>query len=77
MSALSDLMNCGETWAEDRARYALEVSNAVKSGDMSSDEGQEILKDLEETTRLEEQSSNNQVRAALLEAIIIAAKAMA
>ena len=77
MSVLSDLINCGETWVEDRAKYALEVSEAVKSGDMSADEGQEILRNLEETTRLEEQSANNQVRAALLEAIITAAKAMA
>lgn len=77
MSILSDIINCGETWAEDRAKYAVEIQEAVKSGKMSADEGKEILRDLEETTRLEEQSANSQVRAALLEAIITAAKAMA
>mgnify|MGYP006289395231 CR=1 FL=1 len=77
MSILSDIINCGETWAEDRAKYAVEIQEAVKSGQMSADEGKEILRDLEETTRLEEQSANSQVRAALLEAIITAAKAMA
>ena len=77
MSTLSDIVNCGQTWAEDRAKYAIEVSEAVISGDMSVDEGQEILKDLENTTMLAEVSANNQVRAALLEAIILAAKAMA
>jgi len=77
MSLLSDIINSGQQWAIDRANYAVQVSEAVASGQLSAEEGKEILADLISTEKLEESANNAQLRAALVELVTIAAKAMA
>ncbi len=66
MSALAELMNSGNTWAAERARYALEVHEAVGSGQLSPSEAKEILQDLISTDKLEEEAADQQARAALV-----------
>ena len=66
MSALAELMNSGNTWAAERARYALEVHEAVGSGQLSPSEAKEILQDLISTDKLEEAAADQQARAALV-----------
>ena len=66
MSALAELMDSGNTWAAERARYALEVHEAVGSGQLSPSEAKEILQDLISTDKLEEAAADQQARAALV-----------
>jgi len=66
MSALADLMNSGNTWAAERAHYALQVHEAVGAGQLSASEAKEILQDLISTDKLEEAAADQQVRAALV-----------
>ena len=66
MSVLSELMDSGNQWAADRARYALEVHEAVGAGQLSASEAKEILQDLISTDKLEEAAADQQARAALV-----------
>ena len=66
MSALAELMNSGNTWAVERAQYALQVHEAVGSGQLSASEAKEILQNLISTDKLEEASADQQSRAALV-----------
>jgi polyhydroxyalkanoate synthesis regulator phasin len=66
MSALAELMNSGNTWAAERAQYALQVHEAVGSGQLSASEAKEILQDLISTDKLEEAAADQQTRAALV-----------
>ena len=66
MSALAELMNSGNTWAAERARYALQVHEAVGAGQLSASEAKEILQDLISTDKLEEAAADQQARAALV-----------
>jgi polyhydroxyalkanoate synthesis regulator phasin len=66
MSALAELMNSGNTWAAERAQYALQVHEAVGAGQLSASEAREILQDLISTDKLEEAAADQQARAALV-----------
>jgi polyhydroxyalkanoate synthesis regulator phasin len=66
MSALSELINSGNTWAAERAQYALQVHEAVGAGQLSASEAKEILQDLISTDKLEEAAADQQARAALV-----------
>ena len=66
MSALAELMNSGNTWAAERAQYALQVHEAVGAGQLSASEAREILQDLISTDKLEEAAADQQTRAALV-----------
>ena len=66
MSTLSELMNSGNTWAAERAQYALQVHEAVGAGQLSASEAKEILQDLISTEKLEEAAADQQARAALV-----------
>ena len=63
---LRAVMNSGQPWAADRATYALQVHEAVGAGQISADEAKEILADLVSTEKLDEASSDMQLRAALV-----------
>jgi polyhydroxyalkanoate synthesis regulator phasin len=66
MSALTELMNSGNTWAAERAQYALQVHQAVGAGQLSPSEAKEILQDLISTEKLEEAAADQQATAALV-----------
>ena len=66
MSVLSELITSGDQWAAERARYALEVHEAVGSGQLNPSEAREILQDLISTEKLEEAAADQQARAALV-----------
>ena len=63
---LVDLMNSGNQWAAERAQYALQVHQAVTSGQMSQDEAKEVLQDLLNTQVLAELAAEDQAKAALV-----------
>lgn len=62
---LHDLISSG-SWAAERAQYALQVDEAVKSGQLSPSEAKEILADLISTEKLDEASADQQARAMLV-----------
>ena len=66
MSALAELLNSGNTWAAERASYALQVHQSVGAGLISGSEAKEILQDLISTDKLEEAAADQQARAALV-----------
>jgi polyhydroxyalkanoate synthesis regulator phasin len=66
MSVLTEVMNSGNTWAAERAQYALQVHEAVGAGQLSASEAKEILQDLISTDKLEEAAADQQARAALV-----------
>ncbi len=66
MSVLAELINSGNTWASERAQYALQVHEAVGAGQLSASEAREILQDLISTDKLEEAAADQQARAALV-----------
>lgn len=62
-----------EPWAAQRAQYALEICQAVSTGQMSADEGQELMRDLVRMDRLDSESSDMQLKTALVTAVYLAA----
>jgi hypothetical protein len=63
---LAEVMNSGQPWAIQRAQYALQVHEAVGAGQLSPSEAKEILADLINTEKLESESADQQLRAALV-----------
>jgi len=66
MSVLTEVMQSGNTWAAERAQYALQVHEAVGAGQLSASEAKEILQDLISTEKLQEAAADQQLTAALV-----------
>jgi polyhydroxyalkanoate synthesis regulator phasin len=66
MSVLTEVMQSGNTWAAERAQYALQVHEAVGAGQLSPSEAREILQDLISTEKLQEAAADQQLTAALV-----------
>jgi polyhydroxyalkanoate synthesis regulator phasin len=62
---LIQVAQSGDQWAAERANYALQVHQAVTSGQMSTDEAKEVLQDMIATQQLQEQANADHVKAAL------------
>jgi hypothetical protein len=62
-----------EPWAAHRAQYALQIVEAVNAGEMTPDEGQELMRDLVRMDRLDSESSNMALKTALVTAVFLAA----
>jgi len=62
---LIQVAQSGDQWAAERAQYALQVNQAVQSGQMSKDEAREVLQDMIATQQLQEAAQADQVKAAL------------
>lgn len=63
---LHEVINAGQPWATERAQMALQVQEALQTGQMSPDEAREILADLINTEKLEAEGADMQLRAALV-----------
>ena len=66
MSVLTEVMQSGQPWADERAQYALQVHESVGAGLLSSSEAKEILEDLISTEKLQEAAADQQLTAALV-----------
>jgi polyhydroxyalkanoate synthesis regulator phasin len=65
-NVLQEVINSGQPWAAERAQYALQVHEALRTGQISESEAREILGDLINTEKLEAESADQQLRAALI-----------
>jgi len=62
---LQQVASSGDSWAAERAQYALQVSQGVSNGQLSPGEAKEILQDMIATQQLQEAAQVDQVKAAL------------
>ena len=65
-NVLTEVMNSGQPWAAERARYAMQVHEAVGAGQLSPSEAKEILQDLISTDKLQDAAAEQQAVAALV-----------
>jgi hypothetical protein len=63
---LHEVVASGQSWAAERAQYALEVHAAVGAGQLGASEAREILQDLINTDKLDEEAADQQLRATLV-----------
>jgi polyhydroxyalkanoate synthesis regulator phasin len=62
---LIEVAQSGDQWVAERAQYALQVEQALRSGQMSPAEGKEILQDMINTQNLQEEANADHMKAAL------------
>ena len=62
---LNQVASSGDSWAAERANYALQVSQAVGAGQLGASEAKEILQDLINTQQLQEAAQADEIKAAL------------
>lgn len=65
-NVLHEVMQSGQPWAAERAQMALQIAEAVQTGQMSQDEARELLADLVNTDKLNADATDQQLRAALV-----------
>ena len=63
---LVNIVNGGQSWAADRANYALQIHSAVISGQCSREEATELLKNLIASQELAEAATDQQMMAMLV-----------
>ena len=63
---LHEVVTSGQSWAVERAQMALQVHEAVGAGQLSASEAKEILQDLINTDKLDQEAADQQLRAALV-----------
>lgn len=71
---LQELAQSDRPWAAKRAAYALQIIEGVNSGQVSFEEGQELMKDLVRADHLDAEADDLALRTALVTAVYVAAK---
>jgi len=71
---LQFLSTCGRPWAEQRAQFALEITNALQRGEISESEYQALMADLINSDRLNAEADDMDVKNLLVSCIMIGAK---
>lgn len=65
-NVLHEVINSGQPWAAERAQMALQIAEALKTGQIHPDEARALLEDLVNTEKLEADGADIQLRAALV-----------
>lgn len=73
---LEELKSCGRPWAERRAAMALRIQEDLALGRIDRDEAQELIEDLQRTDRIDREADSIELKAALISALALAAKAI-
>jgi hypothetical protein len=68
------LSTCGKPWAEQRAQWALQLTEQLQSGEISESEYQELMQDLIRSDRLDEEADDLELKNYLVSAVMIGAK---
>lgn len=71
---LQQLASSDQSWVAERAQIALELTQQHASGDISDSEYQELMQDLVRTDELDAQADDQDMKNALVSAVMIAAK---
>lgn len=64
--SLFQLAGCGLPWAEQRAQTALQIAEALQTGQITKDEARALLEDLINTDKLNEEASSAEARSMLV-----------
>jgi polyhydroxyalkanoate synthesis regulator phasin len=65
-NVLHEVINSGQPWAAERAQMALQIAEALQTGQIQPDEARALLEDLVNTEKLEADGADIQLRAALV-----------
>lgn len=68
-SVLEMLVGCGKSWAEERAKIALELTEQHEAGAISDEEFAELAHDLVRADKLDEEADDLEMKAMLVTAI--------
>jgi polyhydroxyalkanoate synthesis regulator phasin len=71
---LQFLSTCGKPWAEQRAQWALQLTEQLQRGEISESEYQELMQDLIRSDRLDEEADDLELKNYLVSAVMIGAK---
>lgn len=71
---LQFLSTCGRPWAEQRAQFALEITQAYQAGNIAEDEYRALMADLINSDRLNSEADDMDVKNMLVSCIMIGAK---
>lgn len=74
MTTLHELAASDRSWAAERAQMALELQQQYTTGDISLSEYQELMEDLARSDQLNEQADDQDLKNALVSAVMLAAK---
>ena len=70
ITALQQLMKCGDPWIEQQAAMALEIADAQAVGNITSEQAKEVMEDLVRTDEIEGRSENIQLVGALVTGVM-------
>jgi polyhydroxyalkanoate synthesis regulator phasin len=65
-NVLHECINSGQPWAAERAQMALQIAEALQTGQIQPDEAKALLEDLINTEKLQAEGADLQLRAALV-----------
>jgi hypothetical protein len=68
------LASCGRPWAEERAQFALMITEQLGQGAISESEYQELMRDLINSDKLNECADDQDVKNLLVSVIMIGAR---
>ena len=71
---LQQLAQCGRPWAEQRAQFALEITEALHRRDISESEYQALMADLINSDKLNSEADDQEIKNLLVSCIMIGAK---
>ena len=71
---LQFLSTCGRPWAEQRAQFALEITEALHRRDISESEYQALMADLISSDKLNAEADDMDIKNLLVSCIMIGAK---
>jgi hypothetical protein len=71
---LQQLASCGRPWAEQRAQFALEITEGLERGEISESEYQELMVDLIASDKFNAEADDMEIKNMLVAAVMIGAK---
>ena len=71
---LQFLSTCGRPWAEQRAQFALEITEGLQKGEISQSEYQALMADLVSSDRLNAEADDMDIKNMLVSCVMIGAK---
>jgi len=68
---LKEIAKCGQPWAEEKAKIALELQEQYNAKTISKDEYVELIEDMARMESLDEVSSDMKLKTALVTALFV------
>jgi hypothetical protein len=74
LEQLQQLATCGRPWAEQRAQFALEITESFQRGDIAESEYKELLIDLIASDKFNAEADDMEIKNMLVSCVMIGAK---